>query len=83
MARYRHPTVKTAIDKRCHRYGLGYHRPVIKKSAIGMTVSFWDKNYKIITAKNEKHEPPKYGNDDDALLDNGEIIGVGTLVGVY
>ena len=82
MGEYRNPAVKTAIDKRYHKLGLGYRRPVFKKTAIGMDINYWDDNI-IKTARIVALVRPDYGEDQWALLDNGKRIDVSALVGVY
>ena len=79
---YNHLAVKTAIDRRYHRHGLGYRRPVFKASAVGMEITYWDKDG-IVTARIVELVEPDFGDDKWALLDNGRKIGVGALVGVY
>ena len=79
--RYRNPAVKIVIDKKSHKLGLGYRRPVFKPSSIGMTVTYW--NDKFITAKITALVEPDYGEDKWALLDNGKRIPAYEVEGVY
>jgi len=80
MTKYKHPAVKTAIDKRCR--GLGYTRPIFKNSAVGMEVTYWD-NDKLYTSTIVELVEPEYGKDKWALLSNGKRISVNVMVGVY